>query len=710
VNSNASGGAVRRSSVAIQWVLTRKELRETLRDRRTLVTLFAMPLLLYPLLGLVFRLVALQTKAGEIGAEYRVAAAGVPDAQWLSSMLNSTDVDTGEDGGQQRGTAPRFVLVESRDPLEPRDAVARRVADVGVRVRFGPRGEGVALELWHDAGAEASRGARRELERRVDRLNIAIMGRLLADRGLPSRPPVGIVPSAVETRGGSTGLLDFLPLILLLMTVTGGVYPAIDLTAGERERDTLETLFALPVSIFRILLAKYIAVLVVTLLTGTMNLIAMAGTISALGLGSQVFGEGGFGGVLAAKLALVMVFFAMFYSAVLLALTSAARSFKEAQAYLIPLMLLSIAPAIVVLLPGWNLSGWPAVMPLLNMLLLARDTLGNTRLGVPAALALASTAMYTVGALGAASRWFAADAVATGSRGGWSDWLRRPAADGGAPDLSAALALLVAMFPAHFFAAAYLGQAFDGQPKQRLVASGLLTVLLFAGLPILAAWWRRFPLRDSLGWVRPRGSISSLALVILLVGCGAWPVVYELVLLMQAVGIQAVDEDKRELVEQLLAGWRQVPLPLLIACLGVAPGVCEELFFRGWLFGAVRRSWGGWASVLATGLVFGVFHVVLAGGAAPERLAPSTVLGILLGWCRWRSGSVWPGLAIHVAHNSTLLAMAAYRDELAALPVVGQNATHLPGTWLAASAAAILLGVTLLAWTTRQRDVQSDSN
>jgi len=132
VNSNASGGAVRRSSVAIQWVLTRKELRETLRDRRTLVTLFAMPLLLYPLLGLVFRLVALQTKAGEIGAEYRVAAAGVPDAQWLSSMLNSTDVDTGEDGGQQRGTAPRFVLVESRDPLEPRDAVARRVADVGV--------------------------------------------------------------------------------------------------------------------------------------------------------------------------------------------------------------------------------------------------------------------------------------------------------------------------------------------------------------------------------------------------------------------------------------------------------------------------------------------------------------------------------------------------------------------------------------------------
>ena len=601
------------------------------------------------------------------------------------------------------------MLVESPNLVEPRDAVARQVADVGVRVTFGERGEGVALELWHDAQSEAGRGARRELERRVDRLNIGIMGRLLAERGLPSRPPVATVVRRVTTRGASTGLLDFLPLILLLMTVTGGVYPAIDLTAGERERDTLETLFALPVSTFRILLAKYVAVLVVTLLTGAMNLGGMAGTISALGMGAQVFGEGGFGGLLAAKLTLVLVVFAIFYSAVLLALTSAARSFKEAQAYLIPLMLLSLAPSIVILLPGWELAGWPAVLPLLNMLLLARDTIGNARLGVPALVALASTAVYTVGALAAASRWFAADAVATGSRGGWSDWLRRPAVGGGMPGPAAALAMLIAMFPAHFFAAAFLGQAFDGQPTLRLVASGLLTVVLFAGLPLAAAWWRRFAIGAALGWVRPHGGMPSLGLAVLLLGCGAWPLVYEVVLLMHAAGLRAFDDDKRQLVEQLVAGWRQVPLPLLIVSLGIAPGVCEELFFRGWLFGAVRRSWSGWASVLVTGVVFGVFHVILAGGAAPERMAPSTLLGILLGWCRWRTGSVWPGLAIHVIHNSTLLAMAAYRDELAALPFGGQNATHLPATWLVASASAVLLGVGMLAWTTRHtgQDVSS---
>jgi ABC-2 type transport system permease protein/sodium transport system permease protein len=603
-----------------------------------------------------------------------------------------------------KDAAPQFVLVDSPEMPPPPDAVTRQLADIGVRVRLNERGGETAVEIWHDATSEASRGAKRELERRIARLNIAVMGRLLAERGLPARPPFATVARAVVTRGAAAGLLDFLPLILLLMTVTGGVYPAIDLTAGERERDTLETLFALPVSPFRLLLAKYVAVLAVTLLTGAMNLAGMAGTVSALGLGRQVFGESGFGGVLAAKLVLVLVVFAMFYSAVLLALTSAARSFKEAQAYLIPLMLLSIAPAIVTLLPGWELAGWPAVLPLLNMLLLSRDTISGARLGVPAVAALLSTACYTIGALVAASSWFAADAVATGSRGGWSDWLRRPAAGGGAPGLTAAVALLVAMFPAHFFAAGFLGQAFEGQPAARLAASGFLTVLLFAGFPAAAAWWKRFAIGPALGWTRPRGPWPATGLAVVLLGFGAWPLVYELVLLLHAAGVRAIDDEKRQLVEQLVAGWREVPLPLLIACLGIAPGVCEEVFFRGWLFGAVRRAWSGWGSVLATGLVFGLFHVILAGGAAPERLAPSTLLGVLLGWCRWRTGSVWPGLTIHVLHNSTLLAMSAYRDELAKLPMGGENASHLPATWLAASATAVLVGIVVLGATTRSHD------
>ena len=162
------------------------------------------------------------------------------------------------------------------------------------------------------------------------------------------------------------------------MTVTGGVYPAIDLTAGERERDTLETLMALPVPPFRLLLAKYVAVVTVTLLTGAMNLLAMFTTVLAMQLETVLLGASGLSLALAGKLALVLAVFALFYSALLLALTGSTRSFKEAQAYLIPLMLLSISPGLMLLTPGWTLNLGTAAIPIVNMLLLARDVLeGN---------------------------------------------------------------------------------------------------------------------------------------------------------------------------------------------------------------------------------------------------------------------------------------------------------------------------------------------
>ena len=83
-------------------------------------------------------------------------------------------------------------------------------------------------------------------------------------------------------------LAALIPLILVLMTVTGAVYPAIDLTAGERERGTLETLIAAPVPRLGLLFAKYVAVLTVALLTAVVNLIGMTITAHSSGLGGEL--------------------------------------------------------------------------------------------------------------------------------------------------------------------------------------------------------------------------------------------------------------------------------------------------------------------------------------------------------------------------------------------------------------------------------------
>ena len=109
------------------------------------------------------------------------------------------------------------------------------------------------------------------------------------------------------------------------MTITGAVYPAIDLTAGERERGTLEALMAAPVPRLGLLIAKYIAVMAVALLTATANLLAMSVTLLSTGLGPLVFGEGGLSVLLIVQVLGLLVLFAAFFSAILLAITSFAQ-------------------------------------------------------------------------------------------------------------------------------------------------------------------------------------------------------------------------------------------------------------------------------------------------------------------------------------------------------------------------------------------------
>src|SRR5262249_5148365 len=176
-------------------------------------------------------------------------------------------------------------------------------------------------------------------------------------RGDPMRVRATEVADLTSKKSSLVPVL--VPLILILMTMTGAVYPAIDLTAGERERGTLEVLVAAPIPRLSVLLAKYVAVLTVAMLTALVNLGTMALTLQVTGIGPAIFGASLTFAVLAQVLALLLLF-AAFFSAVLLALTSFARSFKQAQAYLIPLMLFRLTPARRARTPGPSLRAPPA--------------------------------------------------------------------------------------------------------------------------------------------------------------------------------------------------------------------------------------------------------------------------------------------------------------------------------------------------------------
>lgn len=681
------GSAERRSNYSFgqQVEFIRKELRETLRDRRTIITLMVMPLLLYPLLGLGLRFIAFQ-QGTESEVEYRLAVATEKEASWLSGVLSVSDPRSSSQDELESSTEGKdepniqLLMPNEETKFDVETMVTTSTADVGLRVELSGDRRKATVQLIQNETSERSREVSQYLERRLADTNIRLIESWASQRNQDLTIPIEQSLVSLTPADSGSPILGLLPLVLLLMTITGGVYPAIDLTAGERERNTMETLMALPVPRIRLLVAKYVAVVAVTILTGLMNLLAMGCTLYALQLDKSLLGENGFTLLIGGKLFLALATFAMFYSAVLLLITSSAKSFKEAQAYLIPLLLLSIAPGMVVFLPDWSLGTLTAAIPLVNILLLSKEMLQGTVQALPASVAIISTVFYGLAALSFAAPVFGRDAVAVGSRSSWKDF-RRPKSVSLLPSLPAALSTLALLFPAFFIASGILSRG-EMEPGIRLAYSAGLTIALFVGVPWLVLFWRRVVIEDGLG-LKSAG-IQYWAAALLL-GLATWPWVFELVLFANSLGIRGFDPSKVENVESLLAGWREVPLWLIVICLGVVPGICEECFFRGYLFSGLKQHFNAAGTILISAVAFGLFHVVMAGGVTPERIFPSTLMGLLLGYVAWQSKSVLPSMLLHAIHNSTLLVVVQSRDKLAEWNIGQVQQEHLPWWWLATS-------------------------
>jgi ABC-2 type transport system permease protein/sodium transport system permease protein len=425
-----------RAGVARVLRLARKELRECLRDRRTLVTLVLMPLLLYPLLGLAFRQFFLSAVQEAEARVYRIGVKGERESRFVDDYLQAGQAALAhhptwpDPGGTPGGPEVHFEFFQA-DDLE----AAARSGEValGIRVR-GPdpavaptQGFASDWELVYVPDSVYAREALRSVESLCAAANASFLEARLRNAGFRQRPvPVELVRSPVENAGQqSVPLAALVPLVLILMTITGAVYPAIDLTAGERERGTLDVLMAAPVPRMSLLLAKYIAVVTVALLTALINLAAMLLTLWLSGLGPELFHNRGLSLVVILEVLGLLLLFAAFFSAVLLALTSFARSFKEAQAYLIPLMLVSLGPGIAGIVPSLQLGGPLAVVPLLNIVLLARDLFEGQGSLVPALIVVATTLAYALAAVALAAQVFGAEAVLYSEQGSWRQLFRR---------------------------------------------------------------------------------------------------------------------------------------------------------------------------------------------------------------------------------------------------------------------------------------------
>ena len=160
-----------------------------------------------------------------------------------------------------------------------------------------------------------------------------------------------------------------------------------------------------------------------------------------------------------------------------------------------------------------------------------------------------------------------------------------------------------------------------------------------------------------MGLRRP-GFVPLLGAAIL--GVALWPAAHETYLLSEWLGLTTLSAKQIAAAKVMLDQFQTVPLWIIIVTLAIVPAIFEELCFRGFIFGALRTRLSGTYTVVASALLFGVFHEILSSG----RLLPSTFLGLVLGWVRLRTRSVLPGMLLHALNNGLLLAVGYYQDEL----------------------------------------------
>jgi sodium transport system permease protein len=701
-----------------------KELRESLRDRRTLLTLLLMPVLVYPLLSIAFQQFFLASHLPQGRPVYRLALRDEEETNLFVTYLQSqahrdmrservrggVSILVGQDGpdleirfgddleqairgdeGQEAGfhlairlkDLPRWqAAIQPRRPL-PRNLVYPPVQDLALEC---------ALLYRQDSapGLEAAE----YVERWLLEANAGYLDHRLQVQGVGTQSPQPVraerKPLAGTDAGGSFSLTTFIPLVLILMTITGAVYPAIDLTAGERERGTLEILIAAPVPRLGLLLAKYVAVVTVAVLTALANLTMMTVTLGVTGLIPLVFAHG-LSPLLIVEVLGLLLLFAAFFSAVLLILTSFARSFKEAQAYLVPLMLLALAPGMLALMPSVKLSGPWAVVPLANMVLLARDLFAGQAEPVLALVVIVSTLLYAAAALAAAARLFGDEAVLYSEQSTLGDLFHRPAQPSPAPTVVNVLSCVAVIFPAYFYLANLTALPGELPGYVRPLLALAVAVLGFVAIPAAAAYLGH--VRWGTGFLLRRPAWPALAGALLL-GVSIWPLTYEVGRGLHALGLLPADDLPGELLEKMRRWREDAPGWTVTALVGMA--VVEELFFRGYLFSALRTRTSARTTLLVSALLFGLFHLVTPSPRPAERFLVTTLLGLLLGWVCWRSGSIFPGMLLHVCHNTAVALTEIYQGELAGLgwDVAGQG--PLPWTWLAGAVVAAAGGLLLV--------------
>ncbi|NVK22381.1 MAG: ABC transporter permease [Kangiellaceae bacterium] len=363
------------------WLVYKKELLELVRDKKTLIFSILLPTIIVPLFMFGFIKFA-SSKAQEVrDKEIKVAvinAESLPDFSDIFSKEKKFELVTLEDSNYEQAIKDEkvdFVLEIPQTIQAPAQSLKQET-----------------VALYYKGSSNLDNIAMRRLESALDIYNknqrkaLGDKFGLSNDNVVAFTKPIAIDKNNFASKREKSGeaIGSFIAYILILLAVSGAMYPALELGVGEKERGTLETLLLTPMKKWQIVVAKFGVIFTTSFLSIVMVLasyfiwsliLGFGAMLKSMGAGDVIESISGMDMFLIGSMLLPVT---AIFAALMLIASIYAKNMKEAQAYMSPIMMFAFFPVLIALLPGMELNWKTAMVPITNVSLAMKDLLKGT--------------------------------------------------------------------------------------------------------------------------------------------------------------------------------------------------------------------------------------------------------------------------------------------------------------------------------------------
>lgn len=620
--------------------LLKRELMDIFRDRKTLIMMVLVPLLLYPLLIVVMTLITSAVVSKQEEKLYEVAFYQVENEEKIVDILKKNKEELSYELKVIESEHPEKDLTEKKLDAYVTSEMKEGKTQYYIHFLSAETDSCTAAEVLYDGMGLFREQLRKE---KVEELGLDETAVLY---------PISYEQTDMSTKEESMGSMlgSIIPMLMITSICLGAIYPAIDVTAGEKERGTLETLLTLPVTNFELIMSKFLAVSVIACISAFLNIISMAAAFGFMfsfladGTAGMSFDPVSFLPAIFISIVIMLVF-ALFVTAACMCVCIFAKSFKEANNYITPVLLVFMFASYTAMLPDFKLSTTTAAIPIINVTLLIKDIFSFQYNYGLFAIVFFSNLAYSFLTIMVLGKIYNSEAVlfAEGFTSLKIFNKRSEMKKGQMPGYGDLILLLCISLLGIFYIGSFATMKFGfwGVFIQQLI---ILMLPISYSFYMKADWKKLFS-------IKMPGMKEIVSAICIFIGG------YCLNTILSSILSGLMKESTNNVQIQFDYLLKQ-PFLILVLVMAVMPAVGEELMFRGFTFGTLKEKNKPLVAMLITSFLFGCYHFSLV------KLIPTAFLGFLLVILVYRTGSIFPAMLTHFLNNLISLYISKYQEQI----------------------------------------------